>query len=115
MPALWRSMESVDFRDPRIPRSTRSVSVALLMLGLATVLLFAVALAGRYPLAVGLLDPRSNWARIPGATIDSFAIHLAIYLVATLLYWAAIHLLTRAIEAQVRLQYVGWTTIGFGW
>ena len=55
-----------------------------------------LCLAVRYPLGPGLLDPRASWASLIGPTGLNAAWHIAIYLGLTLLYLAALRLLTPA-------------------
>ncbi|MBW7884881.1 MAG: DUF2029 domain-containing protein [Caldilineaceae bacterium] len=90
----------------------RRPALLLLLLGGLSVLLYAGGLAARYPLAAGLQDPRSNWARIAGASYPSFAVHLALYLFLAVLYWLAVQLLYHAGQAKRRVPYGGWIIVG---
>jgi hypothetical protein len=64
--------------------------VALASLG------FYVCLAVRYPLGPSLADPRASWASLVEPSRWNAVWHLAIYLALTLLYLAALRLLTPA-------------------
>ncbi len=74
----------------------------LLILALLGALLVTAAawLAVRHPLQAGLLDPRSNWARLAGVSWGNFAAHFALYLAAVTAYWLAVRSVARQAAEQ---------------
>jgi hypothetical protein len=56
--------------------------------------------AARHPLWEGLQDPRSNWARLAGATWLRLGEHLAVAFVLAGAYWAALRVLAQKATAE---------------
>ncbi|HSR20174.1 MAG TPA: hypothetical protein VLL49_04595 [Anaerolineales bacterium] len=65
----------------------------LFLVSLASLGLYAL-LALRYPLRRSLADPRASWASMVEPSVPNAALHIAIYLGLTLLYLAALRLVT---------------------
>jgi hypothetical protein len=62
----------------------------------------------RYPLGPSLADPRASWSSMVGASGWNTALHIAIYLALTLLYLAALRLLTPQGESTVLPHWQIW-------
>ncbi len=85
MPILWCQVEPV----------THKKWVWLCAVAIATLGLY-LCLAVRYPISPSLVDPRASWASLVTPNGLNLTLHLAVYLGLTLLYLAAMHLLTPA-------------------
>jgi len=67
------------------------------VIGTAMPLVYWLGIVRPYPLAFGLANPRGSWVKTGEASFSALALQIGVYLLLTLLYVAALHLLTPAI------------------
>src|SRR5262245_27818745 len=68
---------------------------ALLGIGLASMLLYALGIAARYPLAIGLQHPRANWSTLVEYSLKAGFIHAGVYALLILGYMLALRMVLR--------------------
>ena len=88
----------------------------LAVLGVGAAGVYALGVALRYPLAVGITLPRHTWAQVAGgATVPGLLLHIAVYTAAILLYMAALHLVLRRTAERESERRRTFAVIGGGW
>ena len=80
----------------------------LLLVGLASIVLYCFGITARYPLMVGLQEPRGSWATTVGASWEALGAHVGVYAALTVCYVLALtSALTLRDTAHVRHRIVG--------
>ncbi len=84
----------------------------LIGIGLANTLLYALGVAARYPLVIGLQHPRANWSTLVDYSLHAGFIHAGVYALLILGYMLALRLTVRLDGRMPRMAitviFVGW-------
>jgi len=84
----------------------------LIGIGLANTLLYALGVAARYPLVIGLQHPRANWSTLVDYSLQAGFIHAGVYALLILGYMLALRLMVRLDGRMPRMAitviFVGW-------
>lgn len=84
------------------------VGLSLLAIGGAMPLVYGLGLALPYPLAFGLANPRATWVKAGEGSLLTMAAQIAIYLLLTLLYLAALRCFAAKTPAPAQWAQIGW-------
>jgi len=84
----------------------------LIGIGLANTLFYAFGIAARYPLAIGLQQPRANWSTLVDYSLQAGFIHAGVYALLTLGYMLALRL---ALGLDGHMPRVAIAVIIVGW
>jgi len=85
---------------------------ALIGIALASTLLYALGIAARYPLAIGLQHPRANWSTLVDYSFTAGLMHAGVYALLILGYMLALRLVLR-LDGRSRRVAIG--VIIAGW